>query len=99
MCQVITVFFFFLMIRRPPRSTLFPYTTLFRSIIRPGSLTDEEETGRIEAAESLGRRGEISRSDVARTFAEALELESTYGKTFVTPHDTPALTLVATVVK
>src|SRR3712207_8717151 len=26
--------FFFLMIRRPPRSTLFPYTTLFRSIMR-----------------------------------------------------------------
>src|SRR5438034_7679943 len=26
-----TSFFFFLMIRRPPRSTLFPYTTLFRS--------------------------------------------------------------------
>src|SRR3712207_9108500 len=25
-------FFFFLMIRRPPRSTLFPYTTLFRSV-------------------------------------------------------------------
>src|SRR2546421_3498261 len=27
-------FFFFLMIRRPPRSTLFPYTTLFRSLVR-----------------------------------------------------------------
>src|SRR3712207_7153884 len=27
-------FFFFLMIRRPPRSTLFPYTTLFRSAIQ-----------------------------------------------------------------
>src|SRR6266481_8769485 len=27
-------FFFFLMIRRPPRSTLFPYTTLFRSRAR-----------------------------------------------------------------
>src|SRR2546430_17167841 len=27
-------FFFFLMIRRPPRSTLFPYTTLFRSADR-----------------------------------------------------------------
>src|SRR5260221_14522163 len=27
-------FFFFLMIRRPPRSTLFPYTTLFRSVQR-----------------------------------------------------------------
>src|SRR5256885_10049918 len=29
--SVSVVFFFFLMIRRPPRSTLFPYTTLFRS--------------------------------------------------------------------
>src|SRR5438477_13217315 len=28
-----SVFFFFLMIRRPPRSTLFPYTTLFRSCV------------------------------------------------------------------
>src|SRR3712207_7346293 len=28
---MIHFFFFFLMIRRPPRSTLFPYTTLFRS--------------------------------------------------------------------
>src|SRR6266702_6634431 len=28
---LIYTFFFFLMIRRPPRSTLFPYTTLFRS--------------------------------------------------------------------
>src|SRR5260370_33108695 len=27
----ISILFFFLMIRRPPRSTLFPYTTLFRS--------------------------------------------------------------------
>src|SRR5947209_20608247 len=28
-------FFFFLLIRRPPRSTLFPYTTLFRSVPKP----------------------------------------------------------------
>src|SRR2546430_3297877 len=28
-----SLYFFFLMIRRPPRSTLFPYTTLFRSIL------------------------------------------------------------------
>src|SRR5947209_17661814 len=27
----LSLFFFFLMLRRPPRSTLFPYTTLFRS--------------------------------------------------------------------
>src|SRR3989449_9499474 len=30
------IFFFFLMIRRPPRSTLFPYTTLFRSVSGQG---------------------------------------------------------------
>src|SRR3712207_8602094 len=32
-------FMFFLMIRRPPRSTLFPYTTLFRSARAAGALT------------------------------------------------------------
>src|ERR1035438_10560021 len=31
LCGSLVVCFFFLMIRRPPRSTLFPYTTLFRS--------------------------------------------------------------------
>src|SRR2546430_11992607 len=31
MIPVALIYFFFLMIRRPPRSTLFPYTTLFRS--------------------------------------------------------------------
>src|SRR5436305_12127435 len=30
---LVTLFFFFLLIRRPPRSTLFPYTTLFRSVV------------------------------------------------------------------
>src|SRR3712207_7992096 len=36
------VFFFFLMIRRPPRSTLFPYTTLFRSlrVVERGEMRD-----------------------------------------------------------
>src|SRR3712207_8192412 len=33
--------FFFLMIRRPPRSTLFPYTTLFRSSVGAGARTTE----------------------------------------------------------
>src|SRR2546429_9939308 len=31
--HILFLFFFFLMIRRPPRSTLFPYTTLFRSAL------------------------------------------------------------------
>src|SRR5438309_12077853 len=34
-------FFFFLMIRRPPRSTLFPYTTLFRSPATTASWPDD----------------------------------------------------------
>src|SRR2546428_5951294 len=48
-----TAFFFFLMIRRPPRSTLFPYTTLFRSCLprrsAKGSRTVPVEFQRIEA--------------------------------------------------
>src|SRR5690349_23998528 len=51
------MFFFFLMIRRPPRSTLFPYTTLFRS----------------RAAVFIGgkfrRAGEGGPNDVSRYFA------------------------------
>src|SRR2546430_16518151 len=42
--------FFFLMIRRPPRSTLFPYTTLFRSALGH----HRRDPGRCR----LGRRGE-----------------------------------------
>src|SRR3989442_4881282 len=48
--------FFFLMIRRPPRSTLFPYTTLFRSVHRRGP--DADVVGdRQRAAPALGRNG------------------------------------------
>src|SRR2546430_17051867 len=36
-CATPVRFFFFLMIRRPPRSTLFPYTTLFRSLAARGA--------------------------------------------------------------
>src|SRR6267154_2933885 len=42
--------FFFLMIRRPPRSTLFPYTTLFRSWeAAPGALLSGPDTGAYSA--------------------------------------------------
>src|SRR5437868_14404944 len=45
MCRALTccVYFFFLMIRPPPRSTLFPYTTLFRSRDRYGVTFQEGE--------------------------------------------------------
>src|SRR3989442_7709568 len=41
--------FFFLMIRRPPRSTLFPYTTLFRSAGQRGHIAGGGKSAVIEA--------------------------------------------------
>jgi uncharacterized protein YbjT (DUF2867 family) len=52
------------------------------TIVRPGGLTNDPGTGRIEAAESLGRRGRIPRDDVAATLAAALDDPATVGKTF-----------------
>src|SRR3712207_8577327 len=43
-------FFFFLMIRRPPRSTLFPYTTLFRSALEQLRAVLQQPAGAVEAA-------------------------------------------------
>src|SRR3712207_9122435 len=49
--------FFFLMIRRPPRSTLFPYTTLFRShAARAAPFPDREPRGRLRRG-GAGLRG------------------------------------------
>src|SRR2546428_5516546 len=56
------LFFFFLMIRRPPRSTLFPYTTLFRSngdSTAPHRLCHDAEISVQEAD-----HGELSRAEV-----------------------------------
>src|SRR5256885_7081099 len=47
--------FFFLMIRRPPRSTLFPYTTLFRSV---ANITD------------VARRAGVSTATVSRVLTQ-----------------------------
>ena len=52
------------------------------TIVRPGRLTNDRGTGRIEAAESLGRRGEIPRDDVAATLVAVLDEPATVGKTF-----------------
>src|SRR5690554_4207659 len=41
----VLIFFFFLMIRRPPRSTLFPYTTLFRSPMDDGGTVPDHADG------------------------------------------------------
>src|SRR3712207_7293302 len=64
MCRVVCmVIVFFLMIRRPPRSTLFPYTTLFRS----------EATARtVEAIRGIGATVDRS-SEIASAIAAAVE--------------------------
>src|SRR2546422_5735789 len=49
--------FFFLMIRRPPRSTLFPYTTLFRSLPREYQGEREARGARHRRARLLVQRG------------------------------------------
>src|SRR5579859_7738474 len=61
----LNVCFFFLMIRRPPRSTLFPYTTLFRS-------------GRPRAGRPAGERGlrEVRRGARVRSEEHTSELQS-----------------------
>src|SRR2546427_28918 len=63
-------FFFFLMIRRPPRSTLFPYTTLFRSWVHTGDM------GRIDADGYLtfiGRFKEMIKVSGYSVFPEEVE--------------------------
>src|SRR3989442_14351727 len=59
------LFFFFLMIRRPPRSTLFPYTTLFRSSI-----------AQLFIAFILGRAEEIELRLASRTLVAAVILST-----------------------
>ncbi|MFZ0490578.1 MAG: SDR family oxidoreductase [Salegentibacter sp.] len=43
------------------------------TIVRPGALTDEEGTGKIQLEEKLEKQGSISREDVAQTLVEVLE--------------------------
>src|SRR5260221_2114287 len=62
------LFFFFLMIRRPPRSTLFPYTTLFRSESRMQSFQ--------ESIEEMLWPEKRSRDDIFRSEEHTSELQS-----------------------
>src|SRR5256885_12108752 len=68
-------FFFFLMIRRPPRSTLFPYTTLFRSMF---AIQTSVADPRQPQPQPGPRRGELSQAlmDLARSEEHTSELQS-----------------------
>src|SRR5438445_806106 len=71
------IFLFFLMIPRPPRSTLFPYTTLFRSGRRRTTCRDRPSTNRSDRHES-DPRGIRASSDrfVDRSEEHTSELQS-----------------------
>src|SRR3712207_8327650 len=60
---------FFLMIRRPPRSTLFPYTTLFRSMRVGFSQTETDGPWRIAETESM--RSEAAKRGYELVFTNA----------------------------
>src|SRR3989442_9610509 len=52
------------MIRRPPRSTLFPYTTLFRSLFRTHDVGDREPAAGFEDAEQLTDHAALTEGQV-----------------------------------
>src|SRR2546430_17128589 len=56
--------FFFLMIRRPPRSTLFPYTTLFRSQTETVITGPDNALENVEVFVSAGARSEEHTSEL-----------------------------------
>ena len=70
------------------------------TIVRPGGLTDDPATGRIEAAENLGRSGargrSITRADTAAVLLAVLDTPSTIGRTFeVLEGETPIAEAIA----
>src|SRR5437016_14539571 len=56
-------FFFFLMIRRPPRSTLFPYTTLFRSRVSQDKVISVSLAVHVHRERECRRRSGHKRSE------------------------------------
>src|SRR5574340_421814 len=57
-CVFAIYLFFFLMIRRPPRSTLFPYTTLFRSFQRARTDVGAGHQRHAVQAQQISERGQ-----------------------------------------
>jgi uncharacterized protein YbjT (DUF2867 family) len=52
------------------------------SIVRPGGLTNDDATGKIQLQEKLEKQGSISRADVAKTLVESLEDDVKHNQTF-----------------
>src|SRR5215475_15519577 len=91
------LFFFFLMIRRPPRSTLFPYTTLFRSR-RLHAQSQPGESGQdlhVRPVRSHGHHRPVHRRDRKSTRLNSSHVKISYAvfclkkKKNTTTHPTP----------
>src|SRR2546430_12331161 len=95
MCIIVSFcFFFFLMIRRPPRSTLFPYTTLFRSAhdergseIRQGggipgdryrAVRSEEHTSELQSQSNLVCRLLLEKKKKKSVLTDAVDIVTTF---------------------
>ncbi len=66
------------------------------TIVRPGSLTDEDGTRRIDVATELKRRGNVSRDDVAAVLLQVLDAPNTHGRQFeLLSGDTPLQDAIA----
>lgn len=52
------------------------------TIVRPGTLTDEQGSGKVEVSEDLGRQGSVPRDDVAAVLLQVLDASNTHGKQF-----------------
>src|ERR1019366_9839650 len=86
---LLCLFFFFLMIRRPPRSTLFPYTTLFRSPYYPSSrrfmnpiylrvddVRSEEHTSELQSLTNLVCRLLLEKKSIKTAVSISVSVES-----------------------
>src|SRR5438874_9746073 len=86
---LLSLLFFFLLFRRPPRSTLFPYTTLFRSLdsrrreLRPHHLPRQTYDRRCDRRRACGparvaRAGDDARRDRKSTRLNSSHVEISY---------------------
>jgi uncharacterized protein YbjT (DUF2867 family) len=66
------------------------------TVVRPGGLTDDPGTGKVDIAEDVGRSGKVTRDDVALVIAECLTADKAIGKSFdLLNGDTPVAEALA----
>src|SRR3712207_9452515 len=99
--EVVCLSFFFLMIRRPPRSTLFPYTTLFRSMnssraLLGGNAEVNKETGEVSMTDIGGTGKNTLHEAIAEVKKIAGEAAESFSSTSVSTEDELTVTKTET---